>query len=211
MNSLQAAEARGKSSALSFFERNFDAISTWSTWVGLVACAALALWAWKAGVLTSLDSLQEFLGKFGPLAPVIFIAFQIIQVVIPVLPGGISTVVAPAMFGWVLGFIYNYVGLVAGSLAAFLIAKRLGMPFIRQHFSKRLLERYESWTSNRRFTVYFAAAIAAPLAPDDFLVYLAGTTNMSLRTFTIIMLTCKPWAIIVYCWGFDFIVRTFFQ
>lgn len=68
-------------------------------------------------------------------------------------------------------------------------------------------EKYSNVTEHKNFTKYFAIAIFLPLAPDDFLCYLAGTTKMKLRHFTIIILLGKPFAIAMYTFGLDFIMR----
>ena len=53
----------------------------------------------------------------------------------------------------------------------------------------------------RRFERLFALAIFLPVAPDDFLCYLAGTTEMTLPRFTAIILLGKPAAIALYSLG----------
>ena len=47
----------------------------------------------------------------------------------------------------------------------------------------------------------FALAIFFPVAPDDFLCYLAGTTSMTWRRFTTIILLGKPLSIALYSLG----------
>ena len=44
-------------------------------------------------------------------------------------------------------------------------------------------------------------AIFLPVAPDDFLCYLAGTTDMTWRRYTAIILLGKPFAISLYSLG----------
>ena len=57
------------------------------------------------------------------------------------------------------------------------------------------------WAENKKFTTLFAIAILLPVAPDDFLCYLAGTTKMPLWKFTTIILLCKPATLLVYSFG----------
>jgi len=62
--------------------------------------------------------------------------------------------------------------------------------------------KYDSWTSEKnRFAKLFAIAIFLPVAPDDFLCYLAGTTEMRLSKFTLIILLGKPFSIALYSCG----------
>ena len=69
-------------------------------------------------------------------------------------------------------------------------------------FSEKTIEKYRHWTEERdRFAKLFALAIFFPVAPDDFLCYLAGTTEMSWRKYTAIILLGKPFAIALYSLG----------
>ena len=43
--------------------------------------------------------------------------------------------------------------------------------------------------------------IFIPVAPDDYLCFLAGTTEISWRLYTAIILLCKPFAIALYSLG----------
>lgn len=166
--------------------------------VGLIGC----YWLWKGGYLSSRQVIEQNLEKFGIFAPLAFIALQVIQVIIPVMPGGISCLVGVLMFGAWKGFLYNYIGSCIGSEIAFLLSRKFGMPLIRQLFSEKLLERYLKWTDeNHRFNRLFAIAIFLPVAPDDFLCFMAGTTTMSLKEFTWIILLGKPAAIALYSLG----------
>lgn len=79
--------------------------------------------------------------------------------------------------GPVKRFIFNYVGICVGSVWAFLIAR---------HFGK-----------------IFALLIFLPVAPDDFLCYWAGISQIPLRRFTAIILLGKPLAIVLYSLGLN--------
>ncbi len=177
--------------------------------LGLILTAGFMYWAWKQGILTSQENMQKFIMGFGTAAGIIFVLIQIIQVIIPVIPGGISCVAGVIVFGAGMGFVYNYVGICIGSILVFLIAKRYGRPLMVKMFDKKLIDKYESWTEkNGRFTKLFALAIFLPVAPDDFLCYLAGTTRMKLKTFTAVILLGKPLSIAAYSMGLNLILQT---
>ena len=169
---------------------------------GLLLCIAAAVWAWNAGLLTSQERMQAFVASCGAAGGLLFVAFQAVQVVVPVLPGGLGCLVGVVLFGPVVGFVYNYVGICIGSLLAFAVARSCGRPLLRLLFSEKLLTKYSSWTEqNNRFARLFALAIFFPVAPDDFLCYLAGTTSMTWRRFTAIILLGKPLSIALYSLG----------
>jgi uncharacterized membrane protein YdjX (TVP38/TMEM64 family) len=181
--------------------RNWS-VSNMITLISLIICLIGCYFLWKGGYLSSQQKIEQNLQQFGILAPLAFIALQAVQVVIPILPGGIACLVGVLMFGAWKGFLYNYIGICIGSVLAFLLARKFGMPLIRQMFSEKLLEKYLKWTDkNHRFTRLFAIAIFLPVAPDDFLCFLAGTTTMSLKVFMQIILLGKPGAIALYSLG----------
>lgn len=176
----------------------FQAVSLF----GLLLCVAAGIWAWRAGLLTSQERMQAFVTSCGAAGGLLFVAFQAVQVVVPVLPGGLGCLVGVVLFGPVVGFVYNYVGICIGSLMAFAVARNCGRPLLRLLFSEKLLTKYSSWTEqNNRFARLFALAIFFPVAPDDFLCYLAGTTSMTWRRFTAIILLGKPLSIALYSLG----------
>ena len=165
----------------------------------LVCCVAVAIWLWRLGAFESVEALQACIDRYGGSAAALFIALQAAQVVVPLLPGGVSCLAGVMLFGPWEGFLYNYVGIILGSLMAFALARNLGKPLLEKIFSKKLHDKYEKWThESKRFDRLFALAIFLPGLPDDFLCFLAGTTGMSWRKFTLITVLCRPAVIAVY-------------
>lgn len=170
--------------------------------LGFLVSVALCIYGWKKGIFSSQDTLQRFIAGFGIAGAVVFVLFQAVQVVVPVLPGGIGCFAGVLLFGAWRGFCYSYIGICIGSVLAFLVAKYYGRPILHSLFSEKLIARYERWASEKgRFPKLFAIAIFLPVAPDDFLCYLAGTTEMTLSQFTAIILLGKPFAIALYSIG----------
>lgn len=169
---------------------------------GFAICVLVALWGWKTGVLTSQERLQALVSSFGMAGALLFTVFQAVQVVVPILPGGLGCLAGVLLFGPVWGFAYNYVGICVGSLLAFGVARNCGKPLLPLLFSEKTIEKYSRWTGEKdRFARLFALAIFLPVAPDDFLCYLAGTTEMTWRRYTAIIFLGKPFAIALYSLG----------
>lgn len=169
---------------------------------GLIACVVLSIWFWQQGLLSSQERLRSFVDGFGAAGAAVFILFQAVQVVVPILPGGLGCLAGVILFGPWYGFLYNYIGICAGSLAAFAIARNCGRPLLYRMFPRKMIDRYDRWTNERgRFARWFAFLIFIPVAPDDYLCFLAGTTEISWRLYTAIILLCKPFAIAIYSLG----------
>lgn len=171
------------------------------TGISLTATAIFILYGLKTGIFYDAESLKQFIAGFGIAGALVFVIFQAVQVVFPVLPGGIGCLGGVLIYGAYKGFFYNYIGICIGSVAAFLIARYYGRSLIQKMFSEKLREKYIKWVDNRHFDRMFALAIFFPVAPDDFLCYLAGTTKMTLYKFTAIILLGKPLAIAAYSFG----------
>lgn len=165
----------------------------------IAVCICLGVWGIHSGILTSQQKMERIIQEAGILGPMLFMIIQAVQVVFPILPGGVSCLVGVILFGPVKGFIYNYIGICAGSFIAFGIAKSCGRSLIISFFGLRQVMKYDKWTEEKdRFDKMFALAIFMPVAPDDFLCYLAGTTTMSWKKFIAIILIGKPFAIFLY-------------
>ena len=172
------------------------------SFTGFALCLLVALWGWQTGVLTSQERLQALVASCGMAGVLLFTVFQAVQVVVPILPGGLGCLAGVLLFGPVWGFVYNYIGICIGSLLAFAVARNCGKPLLGLLFSEKTIQRYSHWTEEKgRFARLFALAIFLPVAPDDFLCYLAGTTEMSWGRYTAIILLCKPFAIALYSLG----------
>ena len=177
---------------------------------GLVACIIFAIWGWKSGVLTSQEQLEALVRSCGAAGILLFVLFQAVQVVVPLLPGGLGCLAGVLLFGPLWGFVYNYVGICLGSLVVFAVARNCGKPLLSMLFSEKTIAKYRSWAEEKnRFARLFALAIFLPVAPDDFLCYLAGTTDMSWRRYTTIILLGKPFAIALYSLGLTMLWRNF--
>ena len=193
-------------------QKNLTGLLNLISIAGLVVCAILAVWAYKSGILKSVDTLQAFIRKFGYTGMLVFVLIQIVQVIIPILPGGISCLGGVIFFGPWLGFVYNYIGICIGSLAAFGISRMMGRPVLHKMFSEKLIQKYDRWTQkDSKFLKLFALAIFFPVAPDDFLCYLAGTTKMTWKQFTAVIVLGKPFSIAIYSLGLMTAFRMLFS
>lgn len=177
--------------------------------LGLALSIGLVVWGLQTGVLQSLENLQVFIGSLGAWGPIAFLIASVASVVFPIVPAGLLVLAGPVLFGPLEGTLYNYVAVCAGSLLNFLIARHVGLSLIERIFPERTVEKFLGWTRSPRFTRAFAIAIALPVAPDDLLCYIAGTTKMRWRTYVAIILLCKPWALIAYGLGISALVMRF--
>lgn len=160
---------------------------------------AVAVKAYFDGKFDSVESLQEYVRSFGAFAPIVLTLIQAMQVIFPVLPGFLGCAVGAVMFGSFGGFLCNYIGISAGSITAFILAKKYGAPLVKNIFPNGKYEKYSEWAGkSKSYTALLVWGIILPLFPDDFFCYFSGLTQMSLKKFITIIILSKPWCILAY-------------
>ena len=174
------------------------------TIIGIVAVIFFIYFAVKERWFLDNEILLTKIKSFGLLAPLCFILIQIVQVVLPVIPGGASCLVGVMAFGAVGGFIYNYVGLVLGSICSFLLSRKFGMSIINKLFKEKDIKKALDKINNSKYDLIFFLIILLPGLPDDLFCYISGITKLSLKKFTLIILIGKPLTLLVYSICFQF-------
>ncbi|HEO3519948.1 TPA: TVP38/TMEM64 family protein, partial [Streptococcus agalactiae] len=130
--------------------------------------------------------------------PMIFIVAQIVQIVFPVIPGGVTTVAGFLIFGPTLGFIYNYIGIIIGSVILFWLVKFYGRKFVLLFMDQKTFDKYESKLETSGYEKFFIFCMASPISPADIMVMITGLSNMSIKRFVTIIMITKPISIIGY-------------
>ena len=92
----------------------------------LVVSGVFMINGYFAGSFHSVEAFRTYVGKYGMFAPVVLGCIQMLQVVVPVIPGMVGCAAGAGMFGAMQGFWCNYIGISAGSIVAFLLAKWFG-------------------------------------------------------------------------------------
>lgn len=165
----------------------------------MLACVAGLVWAYFDGKFDSPETLKAYVGSFGVFAPVVLTVIQAGQVVVPVLPGFLGCAAGAALFGPAAGFACNYIGICAGSIAAYLLARHYGVSLVRSLFKEERYTKWERWIGKwKSYPLVLFLATLLPLFPDDFFCYFSGLTPMRAKQFIWIILLGKPWCILGY-------------
>ena len=182
----------------------------WITAFLLLMCLAFCAALFKAyldGRFHSVETLQRYIAGFGLLGPVILTGIQAVQVVLPVLPGFLGCIVGAVLFGWMGGFWCNYIGISAGSVIAFWLARKYGKDLVSRMCPGKRYAKWATWAAESRFyTIVLFLGMVLPLFPDDFFCYFTGITRMTARKFTAIIIFGKPWCILAYSLIFSTVV-----
>lgn len=136
---------------------------------------------------------------YGAAGPVILTAFQAFQVVVPVVPGYLGCAAGAISFGWLTGFLCNYIGISSGSINAFLLARKYGEKLVIDMFSEKQYLKWQAKIADKKsYDVFLFIATLLPLFPDDFLCYFSGLMNVTRKRFIWIIILGKPWCILAY-------------
>jgi uncharacterized membrane protein YdjX (TVP38/TMEM64 family) len=134
---------------------------------------------------SSKERLNDFIASFGFYAPLVFISLQILQVVLAPIPGELTGFIGGYLFGIGPGLAYSTVGLTLGSVFAFLVSRRLGMPFVRRFVGQEVMEKFDH-LMERQGAFFSFIFFLIPALPKDYFCYLLGLSPMHIFTFFVI-------------------------
>jgi uncharacterized membrane protein YdjX (TVP38/TMEM64 family) len=134
---------------------------------------------------SSKERLNDFVASFGPYAPFAFMGLQILQVLMAPIPGEFSGFIGGYLFGIGPAFIYSTIGLTLGSLFAFLISRRLGLPFVRRFVGQEIMGKFD-YLMEHKGAFFSFVFFLIPGMPKDYFCYLLGLSPMHMFTFFVI-------------------------
>lgn len=179
----------------------------------IVLCVLIAIFllvlakGWMGGHFSSVEAMRDYIDRFGIWGPIVLTLIQALQVVLPVLPGFLGCIVGAALWGPVVGFLVNYIGISSGSIAAYYLARWFGERLVNKMINIKKYKKYiERINKSKSYTAVLFFAILLPLAPDDFLCYFSGLIDMTPKKFISIILLAKPWCILFYSIFFAYFI-----
>ena len=180
--------------------------------IGIILTIIITWWAFQEGLLTSQEKMEAFINPFGFIGILIFICVQIVQTVIPIIPGAMTVLAGVAMYGLLWGTIWNYIGIVIGCGILFYLVRRYGKPFVQLIVKPKTYNKYITWLDKGDgFERFFILSMLLPFVPADFICALAALTKMRFRRYMLIIVTCKPIAILAYTIGTTKVIEFFYN
>ena len=138
------------------------------------------------GIFSSPERIEAAVRSWGVWAPLAFMLVQFVQVVIFVIPGEIPQIAGGYLFGMFKGAIYSIGGILLGSTFNFLLARWLGIPFVRALFSDRQVRSFDRIAHSARAQIAFFLLFVIPGIPKDILCYVAGLSPLRFLAFIVI-------------------------
>jgi uncharacterized membrane protein YdjX (TVP38/TMEM64 family) len=135
------------------------------------------MWAQKG--LFNPETVKGFLESLGIWAPIIFILIQSIIICL-FLPASVLTIAGAAVFGAYWGFLYVWIGTLAGATGAFFIGRTLGRDMAVRLIGRKLSKYDDAIERNGFATVLYLRLINFPFGPMNFGM---GLTKVHFRDY----------------------------
>lgn len=140
------------------------------------------------------ESFEAFLERSGKWMAVLFVVLQFLQVVILPIPSTVTVVAGAALFGPLVGSLLSLLGIVIGSLVAFLIGRYAGYRVVAWLVGKETLDKWLKKIKGKD-KLLLSAMFLLPVFPDDILCFVAGISSMSLPLFLCVIVLSRIAAI----------------
>ncbi|HSM73400.1 MAG TPA: TVP38/TMEM64 family protein [Desulfobacterales bacterium] len=132
-----------------------------------IVAALLAVRHTPLQTYLSPEALGQLLETAGIWAPLVFILVYTAGVCL-FIPGTLLTALGAAIFGAYWGFVYVWIGAMAGASLAFLIGRTLGREFAASLIGDKLRRYDEAIARNGFATVLYLRLVYFPFTPMNF-------------------------------------------
>ena len=130
------------------------------------------------------QELMITLSSLGWLSYFAYILLIIVGIIFAPIHPFIFYVTGGIIFGPYISWVLTMVGVAIGSLIAFSLARKYGRSFVEKKVSKKHIDKFDNF-SNKYGPLSIFLLRVNPLTSSDIWSYLAGLTNIKVRTFLI--------------------------
>ncbi|MFC3747429.1 TVP38/TMEM64 family protein [Paenibacillus sp. GCM10012306] len=142
------------------------------------------------------DNLRHMLEQYRSFGPFPGIALTFMKSFVPPLPTIAIVGLNGAVYGLWLGFLYSWIGLVAGCVTTFLIVRKIAShPYLRKWALRPKVAKSMTWVRQRGFSYVFLLSLF-PVGPFVVINMAAGLAGMRLRSYLLALIAGK--AIMVF-------------
>lgn len=146
----------------------------------------------KTGIETSIlkendffEFVKQLLSDYEQLGPLPGILLPFIEAFLPFLPLFVFVLANGAAYGLLKGFLYSWIGASLGSLAVFLIIRKLGNStlFVKIRNNTQV-KRVTGWVEERGFSLLFIL-LCFPFSPSSVINIVAGLSRVNMYQFAL--------------------------
>ncbi len=169
----------------------------------VIVFAGLTMLLWRPLVsfASNPEILRVWMQDLGIWGMLIFGIFNFLQVVFAVIPGGPFELAAGYILGVVPGTLLCDITMTISSVVVFLLVRKFGIRFVELFVSRRQIENMGFLKDNQKVQSVLFFIFLLPGTPKDVVTYLAGLTNLSLKSWIFICFVGRFPAILLTALG----------
>ena len=169
----------------------------------VIVFAGLTMLLWRPLVsfASNPEILRVWMQDLGIWGILIFGIFNFLQVVFAVIPGGPFELAAGYILGVVPGTLLCDITMTISSVVVFLLVRKFGIRFVELFVSRRQIENMGYLKDNQKVQSVLFFIFLLPGTPKDVVTYLAGLTNLSLKSWIFICFVGRFPAILLTALG----------
>lgn len=154
--------------------------------VAVFAVLTVLIWEPLTTLAASPESLLALVQDSGLRGAVLFGALNILQVIFAVIPGAPFEIAAGYLFGVLPGTLLCDATMTIASVLVFLLVRKFGMSFVELFISHMQIKSIHFLQDNRKVQSVLFLVFLIPATPKDVITYLAGLTNLPLKSWIFI-------------------------
>lgn len=139
----------------------------------------------------TLENIMDLIREYRSFGPLPGILLPMLEAFLPFLPLFLFVMANASAFGLWLGFLYSWVGAVAGALFVFLLVRKYGqkriLRFLKNH---KQVQKLMKWVEKHGFGPLFIL-LCFPFTPSAVVNIVAGLSNISIAQYMLAVLTGK--------------------
>ena len=132
------------------------------------------------------ERFREWVRGMGFGGKLAFMGMIAVQIIVAIIPGEPLEIAAGYAFGAWEGTLLCMLGAGVGGMVVFALARKLGTRAVEAFVSREKIESLGFVRDARRLTLWMWILFLIPGTPKDALTYVAGLTQMRLRTWALI-------------------------
>lgn len=141
---------------------------------------------------SSQEEARIFVEHYQPYDQIVFILVQILQVIVAPISHYVVGILGGVLYGPVQGGCLNWIGRMAGHIAAYWIGRTLGRTIVKKIFSSEDLHKYEKIVNGTPQTLHIRlfilfAIMFLPFFPDDEISYLVGLAGLHFKYYVLVL------------------------
>lgn len=169
----------------------------------VIVFAGLTILLWRPLVsfASNPEILRVWMQEIRIWGILLFGIFNFLQVVFAVIPGGPFEIAAGYIFGVLPGTLLCDITMTISSVVVFLLVRKFGVRFVELFISRSQIEDMDFLKDNQKVQSVLFFIFLLPGTPKDVVTYLAGLTNLSLKSWIFICFVGRFPAILLTALG----------